>query len=108
MYFVYILSNKHLTVFYTGVTNDLARRMIEHKTGFYRKAFSKMYNCSSLLYFEEFETWKEAADREVELKRFRREWKLQLVQKMNPELRDLSETGYDSERAPSGGSRRTK
>lgn len=90
-YYVYILSNKHHTVFYTGATNNLARRIFQHKTGFYRRSFTRMYNCYLLLYFEEFKSWKEAADREIELKRFRRDWKLQLIRKMNPELRDLSE-----------------
>jgi putative endonuclease len=90
-YYVYILSNKYHTVFYTGVTNDVVQRIQKHKGGFYRKAFSKMYNCHVLLYFEEFTNQQEASDREVDLKRFRRDWKLQLIRKMNPELRDLSE-----------------
>jgi len=90
-FYVYIISNQHHTVFYTGITNDIKRRIIEHKTGFYRRAFSRMYNCDKLLYFEEYENRHQAANREVELKRFRREWKMQLIQKMNMGLRDLSE-----------------
>jgi putative endonuclease len=89
--YVYIISNPHYTVFYTGITNDIKRRITEHKTGFYPRAFSRMYNCNKLLYFEEHGNRNEAANRELVLKRFRREWKMQLIRKMNPELKDLSE-----------------
>jgi putative endonuclease len=65
--------------------------MFQHKTGFYKTAFSRMYNCHKLLYYEEHHTWKAAADREVQLKRFRRDWKMQMIRRRNEGMRDLSE-----------------
>ena len=89
IYYVYVLSNKKHTVFYTGVTNDIVRRVHEHKD---RKnhSFTSRYNCYQLLYFEEYSSIMEAIAREKELKKFPREWKFQLISRMNPEWIDLS------------------
>lgn len=89
MYFVYILTNYGKTVFYTGFTNDLARRMYEHKKKIYA-GFSARYNCSVLLYYEEFEDMDQAKHRENQIKRYKREWKRNLIDSINSEWVDLS------------------
>lgn len=88
-YYVYILSNKHHTVFYTGVTNNIARRTYQHKNKV-NKGFTSKYNCDQLLYYEEFSFIKDAIAREKQLKKFRREWKFELISRKNPEWIDLS------------------
>lgn len=90
---VYIITNKHRTVFYIGVTNDLQRRIREHKTGI-NKGFASKYNCTDLIYFESFWDISDAIQRETVLKRWKREWKLSLVKKDNPELLDLARDWY--------------
>lgn len=88
-YFVYILSNSRRTVFYTGLTNELKKRVLQHKSRLV-PGFTKKYNCNELLYFEEYSMISEAIAREKALKKFPRHWKLQLIHSMNPELLDLS------------------
>jgi putative endonuclease len=90
MYYVYILSNRWRTVFYTGLTNDIQRRMFQHKTKFFPKAFTAMYNCDNLLYYEVRTDFKDASMREQEIKRLRREYKMQLITGINPNLIDLA------------------
>lgn len=85
---VYIMSNRHRTVYYTGVTADLRRRVHEHRTG-QGSAFAKKYNCTDLIYYETFGRIEEAIAREKQLKRWRRAWKDDLIQQMNPTLKDL-------------------
>jgi putative endonuclease len=89
-YYTYILSNKRHTVFYTGVTNNIVRRTYEHKAKI-NHGFTWRYNCDKLRYFEEYASIKEAIAREKELKKFRRDWKFQLISRMNPTWRDLSD-----------------
>ncbi|HEX2935653.1 MAG TPA: GIY-YIG nuclease family protein [Bacteroidales bacterium] len=89
-YFVYILTNKNKTVLYTGVTDDLKRRVYEHKTKI-NKGFTDKYNVDCLVYFESFSDIKEAITREKRLKDWRREWKEKLINQFNPEWRDLFE-----------------
>ncbi|MCK4529690.1 MAG: GIY-YIG nuclease family protein, partial [Candidatus Marinimicrobia bacterium] len=72
--YVYILSNKMRTVLYVGVTNDLGRRIFEHKTGHGSK-FTNKYNVSDLMYYEEYPSINDAIDREKQLKRWHKEWK---------------------------------
>jgi len=86
--FVYILTNPGRTVFYIGVTNNLSRRIYEHREKMV-EGFSKKYNCTIIVYYEFHETIKEAIIREKQLKNWRREWKLNLIRESNPELRDL-------------------
>ena len=88
-YYVYITSNRHRTVFYTGMTNNLARRIGEHKAGIGSR-FTSFYRVGDLLYFEEYGEVKEAIAREKEIKGWRREKKLRLIQQMNPEMKDLA------------------
>jgi len=88
--YVYILSNRRYGVLYVGFTNDLARRINEHKT----KAipgFTSEYGVARLVYVEEFPTALEARARERSLKRWRRAWKLKLIDDFNPTWRDLAE-----------------
>jgi putative endonuclease len=89
MYFVYILTNYGRTVFYTGFTNDLGRRMYEHKKKIYA-GFTARFNCNILLYYEEYEDMEQAKHRENQIKRYRREWKRNLIDSINPEWGDLS------------------
>jgi putative endonuclease len=73
-FYVYILSNQHNTVFYVGFTNDLERRIYEHRNGLL-EGFTKKYNISKLLYYEEFPSAEEAKHREKQLKTYKRAWR---------------------------------
>lgn len=88
-YYVYILANKYKTVFYTGITNDLYRRTLEHKAKI-NQGFSKKYNADNLVYYEYFSNIIDAIKREERLKRWNRKWKIDLIEKLNPEWRDLT------------------
>ena len=88
-YYVYILTNWNNTVMYVGVTNELVRRVYEHKNKIY-EGFTKKYNLNKLVYFELFFDINEAIKREKEIKKWRREKKNTLVESTNPEWRDLS------------------
>jgi len=89
---VYIMTNTHHTVFYTGVTSNLITRMYQHKTKFYPRSFTARYNIHKLVYFETFHSIVEAIDREKQIKKYRREKKIALIEGMNPQWNDL----YDS------------
>jgi len=89
-YYVYILTNKRYTVFYTGITNNLERRVWEHKQKIIQ-GFTKKYNIEKLVYFEVFEDVLEAIRREKQIKGWVRRRKIALIEKMNPEWKDLSE-----------------
>jgi len=93
-YFVYILTNKRHTVFYTGMTNNLENRVFLHKTKF-NKGFTSKYNCNQLVYFEEYSDVRDAIHREKQLKKYLRKWKIDLVSKMNLSWIDLSKGWYD-------------
>jgi putative endonuclease len=88
-YYVYVLTNRHRTVFYTGMTNNLRRRLQEHRDG-KQGAFADCYNATDLLYFETHATPRAAIEREKQVKRWRREKKMGLIRSQNPELRSLS------------------
>jgi putative endonuclease len=88
-YFVYILASRRNGTLYVGVTNDLVRRMSEHK-GKLVPGFTRKYGVDKLVYFEEYASILEARARERVLKRWDRAWKLALIEKMNPQWRDLS------------------
>ncbi len=85
---VYILTNKRNGTLYTGVTNDLARRVSEHKAGAV-EGFAKRHRLNQLVWFEGHETVPLATAREKQVKRWRRAWKITAIQKLNPEWRDL-------------------
>jgi len=87
---VYILANERRTVLYTGVTNDLPKRMFEHKTKIV-KGFSAKYNCDRLVYFETGTDASAAIEREKQLKGGSRTKKIALIESTNLEWRDLSE-----------------
>ena len=80
--------NKGRSTLYVGVTNDLLRRINEHRMGL-NESFSKKYNLYKLVYYERFYGPCLANRREKQLKRWHRDWKLNLIKKGNPELRDL-------------------
>ncbi|MBQ2843191.1 MAG: GIY-YIG nuclease family protein [Alistipes sp.] len=86
---VYIVSNASRTTLYIGVTNDLPRRMREHKSGI-QEGFSKRYRCFDLLYFEEYADIRDAIAREKQLKGWRRCRKDALIDTLNPKRMDLS------------------
>ena len=88
---VYILSNKHNSVLYTGVTNDLVRRVYEHRNGLNSKSFSSKYNATKLVYFESFHSIEEAISREKQLKGGSRKKKENLINSFNPDWNDLWE-----------------
>jgi len=88
-YYVYILASRYRGTLYVGVTNDLARRIAEHQTGA-ADGFTKTYNVKTLVYVEEYTSIQEARTREHVLKRWRRAWKIALIEKLNPDWRDLS------------------
>lgn len=89
-YFVYILASKRNGTLYVGVTNDLVRRMSEHKAKLV-PGFTRQYGVDKLVYFEEYTSILEARARERTLKRWLRVWKLELIEKMNPAWRDLTD-----------------
>ena len=93
-YYVYLLTNWNHRVMYVGVTNDLSRRLYEHKNKLI-KGFTEKYNLNKLVYFEETRDVQSALAREKEIKKRRREKKDALVQSVNPELRDISDEGKD-------------
>ncbi len=94
--YIYIMSNKKRTTLYIGVTNNLERRVLEHKLGDI-PGFTKRYSLTELVYFEEGGSMIDAITREKQLKRWHKEWKWNLVKGMNPTLADLSDGWYDSE-----------
>ncbi len=89
-YYIYILTNWDNKVMYIGITNKLERRIYEHKNKLI-EGFTKKYNVIKLVYYESSKDVKMAITREKEIKKWRREKKNNLVVKMNPEWRDLSE-----------------
>ena len=89
-YFVYILASRRNGTLYIGVTNDLVRRMTEHK-GKFVPGFTRKYRVDKLVYFEEYASILEARAREYTLKRWARAWKIELIEKANPQWRDLTD-----------------
>ncbi len=89
-FFVYILSNRRRGVLYIGLTNDLIRRLSEHKAKLV-PGFTKTYGVVMLVYYEEYSSISQARTREATLKRWRRAWKIQLIDEFNPGWRDLSD-----------------
>jgi len=89
-YFVYIMTNAHNTVLYTGVTNDLQRRVLEHRAG-KGGAFTKKYNIIKLVYYESGADINMAIFREKQIKAGSRRKKMDLINNLNPEWKDLYE-----------------
>ena len=90
-YYVYILASKRNGTLYIGVTNDLARRASEHREGLI-PGFTKTYGVKILVYFEVFDSIEQAIQREKRLKKYKREWKMNLIQQNNVGWRDLTDS----------------
>ena len=89
-YYVYILTKKSNNVLYIEVTNDLVRRIYEHKNKVVN-GFTKKYNLNKLIYFETTTDVRSALEREKQLKNWHRDWKINLISEFNPKWEDLSE-----------------
>jgi len=87
-YYVYILASKRNGTIYIGVTNNLKKRIYEHREGLIG-GFTKKYNVKILVYFESVSDINSALIREKQLKKWERKWKLELIEKKNPEWKDL-------------------
>ena len=99
--FVYIMTNKHRTTLYIGVTNDLCRRVYEHKNHLVKGSFTDRYNLEDCIYYEEFPYFNLAIQREKELKKWNRQKKEDLINKRNPDWKVLvSEHGFIRENKP--------
>jgi putative endonuclease len=88
-YYIYILTNKSNRVLYIGMTNNLERRMFEHKYKLI-EGFSKKYNLTKLVYYEATEDVNSAIRREKQLKNWHRGWKINLIKEFNPNWKDLN------------------
>ncbi len=88
IYYVYILSNKKDGVLYVGMTNSLLRRIYEHKQEMI-EGFSKKYHIHNLVYYEQYNDVRNAITREKQIKKWNRQWKVELIEKDNPEWADL-------------------
>lgn len=86
--YVYILTNKNHSVLYIGATKNLKNRIDCHING-KGAVFTKKYNATILVYFEEFDDYSDAFKREKQLKNWHKDWKLNLIKLVNPELKDL-------------------
>jgi len=90
-YYVYILASRKDGATYVGITNDLVRRVYEHRTKAVR-GFASKYNISRLLWFEVYDDPISAISREKELKKWKRSWKIRLIESQNPNWDDLYES----------------
>ncbi len=87
-YFVYILASKRNGTLYVGSTSDLSKRIWQHKNK-YLPGFTAKYNVTNLVYYEAYEQYVEAARREKRFKNWCRQWKINLIEKFNPDWSDL-------------------
>ncbi|MEM7637476.1 MAG: GIY-YIG nuclease family protein [Pseudomonadota bacterium] len=92
MFYTYIVTNKRRGVLYTGHTEDINKRAWEHRTHVIKGSFSETYNCESLVWFEAYDTRGEAKGREKQIKNWKRDWKIELIEAQNPNWRDLADT----------------
>ena len=90
-YYVYLITNKRYGTLYVGVTNDLVRRIYEYREGAVQ-GFSKQHGLGRLVWFEAHDDVLAAIEREKVIKRWRRDWKMNLIQAMNPNWDDLYES----------------
>ena len=88
-FYVYIMASSSGTL-YVGLTNNLSRRVMEHKEGRHNNSFTKKYSCNKLVYYEHFGYIHAAIDREKEIKKWRREKKEKLIKDLNPHWNDLT------------------
>ncbi len=87
-YFVYILASRRNGTLYVGVTNELGRRVWEHREGT-ASSFTRKYGVKLLVHYEVFDEIADAINRETRLKKWNRRWKLELIEKANPDWKDL-------------------
>ncbi|MDR1123107.1 MAG: GIY-YIG nuclease family protein [Elusimicrobiota bacterium] len=87
-YYIYIITNYTNTTLYIGTTNNLIRRIYEHKNKSV-EGFSSKYNLKKLVYYEVFQDISKAIEREKQLKNWNRDWKVKLIENTNPEWKDL-------------------
>jgi putative endonuclease len=87
--YVYMLASQRNGTLYIGVSNSLYRRIIEHKLALKKNSFSAKYGVNKLVYFETYKYIEDAISREKELKLYRRKWKIELIEKKNPQWNDL-------------------
>lgn len=95
-FYVYILTNKHNKVLYTGVSDNIARRTLEHQTKKYN-GFTKRYNADKLVYYEEHLVEEDAAAREKQIKGWIRKKKIDLINSINPYWNDLTYRAFQEE-----------
>ncbi len=88
-YFVYMLASRRRGTLYVGATNDLLRRIYEHRMGSAVGSFTEKYSVKRLVWFDSASSIEAAIEHEKRLKRWKRAWKFELVEKDNPEWRDL-------------------
>ena len=89
-YYVYLLASRRKGTLYVGVTNDLSKRVWQHKQELV-EGFTKKYGVKSLVWFEQTESIESAIVREKQIKKWNRDWKVELIEKTNPQWRDLYE-----------------
>jgi putative endonuclease len=89
--YTYILTNKNRTVFYIGVSSDLENRLEIHSEGLNKSSFTARCKVTDLVYYEEHENIMDAIDREKQLKNWKREWKIELIKSVNPEMKNLED-----------------
>jgi putative endonuclease len=87
-YFVYILASKRNGTLYIGITSNLPKRVYEHKNNLV-EGFTKKYNVHDLVYYETYNYVHDAITREKNIKKWRRQWKIELIEKSNPKWEDL-------------------
>lgn len=87
-YYVYILTNKRNGTLYTGVNNNLLRRVVEHKRKI-KKCFTEKYKVDKLVWYEQTSDVRIAIHKEKQIKRWLRKWKIELIEEKNPEWKDL-------------------
>jgi len=93
--YVYIMTNRHKTILYIGVTNDLIRRVHEHKKHLIKNSFTDRYNLEYCIYYEVFTYFDSAINREKELKKWNRRKKEELINNKNPDWKELvNEKGF--------------
>ena len=90
-YFVYMLASKRNGTLYIGVTNNLLKRVHQHKNDV-TEGFTRKYNVHSLVYYEVFNRIQDAITREKQIKKWKRQWKMELIEKSNPNWEDLFES----------------
>lgn len=90
LWYIYIMTNKVNGVLYIGISDNIGERVKEHQLKVYPKSFTAKYNCDRLIYLEEYDNGLEAAKREVNLKKWKRAWKIKLIEEVNPSWMDIS------------------